>query len=219
MKNYIYLDAKRIDSYYDQLMGFKTEEDYFSVWPKWVGGLNISTSSPTKPVYSLYEKSVAVAEYIKSSNQFLPKRHAPYPLCKKDYVYYEETLTASRIEVQDKLSLWISESTSLESTSENSKYGHLLLIEDYRRADGDVKFLGSRGMSQLLTSHGIGLKLSKSEEQELSLKPIEFLKTKANSVFEPMKITALYRLIDWNKDLVNDKRICTLGYALLIAQS
>ena len=154
-----YIDEKRITSYYEQILNpGNPEEPYnglFQLWPVAVKeALKISCAANPVPCYSLYEKTMTVLDHIRKSNQYSPQRN--HLLSKgRDYVYYEETISAQKVHLSDQRSLWVAEKTCPPQDEFNriKQHGHLLLIEGYSQADAAVKFYGGWSTFRMLVSH------------------------------------------------------------------
>jgi hypothetical protein len=219
---YLYVDIKRINAYYEQISSPNIVElatnDHFSIWPKWVyNTLQEGFPSRIEKYYSLYEKTVEVEQYIKRSNQFLPKRHSP--LSKgRDFVYYEEKVLAQKIHINENIKLWISENSIVNT--EKNKHGHLMLIEDFSEPDGEVKFNGGWLTTKMLSWHGKidFAEIKEAEAQLFSSNPIQLLNNKNYLVSDPTKISVLYRVISTCRDEINGLLTSTLGYPIMISE-
>ena len=222
--SYIYIDKKRINSYYDQMTysngGEHLSNDFFNLWPKRViESLKIEDPNKEVPCYSLYEKTIQVTKYIKNSNQFSPKR-SHHLNRGRDYVYYEEELIAHRIKLDGKISLWISENVNVDKNEKaNSKHGRLILVEGHSDSDTDIKFYGGYGTAQLLSNHRkieFG-EFDISERKEFNLNPIDTLRRKDYLIENSMKILVMYRVLSTCRDIDNEKLVSTLGYPITIS--
>lgn len=222
--SYIYIDKKRINSYYDQIIfpngGQYLSNNFFILWPKRViESLKIEDPNKVVPCYSLYEKTIQVTKYIRNSNQFSPERS--HRLSRgRDYVYYEEELIAHRIKLDGKISLWISENVNIDKNQKaNSKHGRLILVEGHSNSDTDIKFYGGWGTAQMLSNHRkikFG-ELDVSERKEFNLNPIETLRQKDYLIENSVKILVMYRVLSTCRDIDNKKLISTLGYPITIS--
>jgi len=222
--NYIYIDKKRIDSYYEQIISSSNNkymyDGLFRLWPERVkDSLKIEEWNPTNSFCSLYEKTVKVAQHIRKSNQFTPKRN--HPLNKgRDFVYYEETLLAQKVRLSDKISLWISEKSSTDKEPSNlMRHGHLILIQGYSIADTVAKFYGGWGTLQmLLTYKKINFdKIDDSKAREFNVSPMNMLRRENYLIEDTLNISVMYRIHATCRDIDNEKLISTLGYPIMIS--
>lgn len=221
--NHIYADRKRINAYYKQIASSNATElsgeDYYSVWPKWVNSdLEIASLDQLQPVYTQHEKIHAVEQHIKGSNQFTAQRH--HHLSKaRDFVYYEEKISAQKVCINAKHNLWIAE-TKPGTEINNDRHGHLMLIEGYHGPDKQVYFNGGWTTLSMLSMYAnIQLEeINATEAKAFSLNPVKFLETKNHSVSDSQEISVLYRVISTCRDELNGLLISTLGYPITISE-
>jgi hypothetical protein len=219
--NYLYIDSKRVNAYYKQISSSNAvdvrEEDYFSIWPKWaLNDLQVE-SLASQPAYTLQERIHAVRQHIERSNQFSLKRHH-YTSKGRDFVYYQEVLTAQKVYINEKLSFWISENIMTEVS--NKKHGHLILIEGFAGANNEVKFHSGWSTASMLSFYRIMRleNLNEDDTNTFNLTPIQYFSNKDYLVSEPKTISVIYRLITTCRDEINGLHISSLGYPIAIAE-
>ena len=213
-KEYLYLDENRVNAYYDQIASGTIEcvsNHPLSLWPQ---GVKVEPVQEIQPCYTVYEKAHVVEHYIRHSHQFSPKRHSPQSKG-RDFVYFEETLLAQKVHVNEKLSLWVSDNTQEGTEANRNAHGHLLLVEGTKEPDGRVNFYGGWSTAAMLSKHE-NLQLEGINSQEFDRHPVRTFAGKGHWVQEPLKIRTLYRVRCTCKDLNNGNLISTLGYPMAI---